>query len=82
MTCLLLHGVRARVLNEAGAGDHVLHALFLYLLQVALVLEHPAQADCRVSQVVSVPERLVAVMASRGRGSRTCTAVPNVSYVP
>ena len=33
----------SRVLDKTWSSNHVLHALFLDLLQVALVLQHPAQ---------------------------------------
>ena len=39
----MLHCVGTGVLNEIRACDHVLHALLLYLLEVALVLQHPTQ---------------------------------------
>lgn len=40
---LLLQSVGTRVLNEARACNHILHALLLYLLKIPLVLQHPAQ---------------------------------------
>lgn len=43
LAILMLHCVGTGVLNEIRACDHVLHALLLYLLEVALVLQHPTQ---------------------------------------